>query len=200
MIQTLHHRKATLSDIPALVALVNGAYRGETGKSAWTSEAAFIGGQRTDENFLTELLKSDDKVVFLAVLKQKIVGCVEVELACKDQKVSYFGMLSVAVECQQNGIGDYLIRIAENFAITELRANCMKISVISIRKELIAYYERRGYVPTGERKSFPYGDERFGLPERPDLEFKIFSKELAKEKPDQCTVSPPSSGNTMPVM
>ena len=37
--------------------------------------------------------------------------------------------------------------------------------------ELIAFYERRGYVRTGIKKPFPYGDPRFGLPKRKDLQF-----------------------------
>jgi hypothetical protein len=46
------------------------------------------------------------------------------------------------------------------------------------RTELIAWYERCGYARTGERRAFPYGDARFGLPKRDDLEFEVLRKAL----------------------
>jgi len=52
------------------------------------------------------------------------------------------------------------------------------MTVIRQRPELIAWYERRGYRLTGERRSFPYGDERFGQPNRDDLEFVVLEKTL----------------------
>jgi hypothetical protein len=52
------------------------------------------------------------------------------------------------------------------------------MTVINVRGTLSAWYERRGYVRTGETKPFPYGDERFGLPQREDLHFEVFEKEL----------------------
>ena len=52
------------------------------------------------------------------------------------------------------------------------------MTVLVQRAELIAWYERRGYVRTGVRKPFPYGDERFGLPKRNDLEFEVLQKAL----------------------
>jgi hypothetical protein len=54
----------------------------------------------------------------------------------------------------------------------------MELTVIAQRLDLIAWYERRGYVRTGERRPFPYDDERFGIPLRPDLEFAVFRKPL----------------------
>jgi hypothetical protein len=52
------------------------------------------------------------------------------------------------------------------------------MTVVSIRESLIAWYQRRGYHLTGERLPFPYDDERFGLPRRPDLEFVVLEKPL----------------------
>ena len=50
--------------------------------------------------------------------------------------------------------------------------------MIDVRVELIDWYRRRGYVVTDERHPFPYGDERFGLPRRDDLQFAVLRKEL----------------------
>ena len=54
----------------------------------------------------------------------------------------------------------------------------MRMTVIDIRDELIAFYERRGYRRTGVYKPFPHGDERFGLPKRDDLRFEVLEKML----------------------
>lgn len=55
----------------------------------------------------------------------------------------------------------------------------MRMSVIDVRDELIAFYERRGYRRTGIVKPFPYGDERFGIPLRQDLRFEVLEKQLS---------------------
>jgi hypothetical protein len=52
------------------------------------------------------------------------------------------------------------------------------MTVITLRPELLAFYERRGFRRTGETVPFPYGDPRFGLPRRPDLEMETLVKEL----------------------
>jgi hypothetical protein len=53
------------------------------------------------------------------------------------------------------------------------------LTVIAQRAELIAWYERRGYLHTGEQRPFPYGDARFGLPRRDDLVFDVLRKRLS---------------------
>ena len=52
----------------------------------------------------------------------------------------------------------------------------LRMTVIDVRDELIAWYERRGYRRTGIRKPFPYGDTRFGVPRRDDLRFEVLEK------------------------
>ena len=55
----------------------------------------------------------------------------------------------------------------------------IEMTVINIRATLIAWYERRGYRLTGETRPFPYGDDRFGTPTRPDLAFVVLEKPLS---------------------
>jgi hypothetical protein len=62
----------------------------------------------------------------------------------------------------------------------------MRMTVITIRDTLIAWYERRGYARTGELLPFPYGDQRFGLPQRDDLRFEVLEKSL--DDPARSTV------------
>ena len=51
-----------------------------------------------------------------------------------------------------------------------------RMTVISVRSELIAYYERRGYHLTGATEAFP-NDPRYGIPKQP-LVLWVLEKKL----------------------
>jgi hypothetical protein len=53
-----------------------------------------------------------------------------------------------------------------------------RTSVSALRGTLLAWYERRGYKLTGESHAFPYDDNRYGVAQRPDLEFLELEKDL----------------------
>lgn len=74
-------------------------------------------------------------------------------------------------------LGRLILEGAEDYA-RRWGATRMILGVVQLRTELIAWYERRGYVKNGETKPFPYGDERYGLPMRDDLHFVFFEKAL----------------------
>ena len=58
---------ATVSDIPAIVPLVESAYRGDASRKGWTTEADLLDGQRIDSEGVREIiLKADSKVVGVA--------------------------------------------------------------------------------------------------------------------------------------
>jgi ribosomal protein S18 acetylase RimI-like enzyme len=103
-------------------------------------------------------------------------------LACahvaEEDGAGYFGMFSVDPARQGGGIGKQLLAEAERMASEEWSLHAMRMTVIDVRDELIAFYERRGYRRTGIFKPFPYGDARFGLPKRGDLRFEILEKSL----------------------
>ena len=163
-------RPATLDDVDAVVALVESAYRGESSRAGWTTEADLLDGQRTDAREVAEVLPD----TLVAVEGGELVGsCV---LAHKGD-VGYFGMFAVRPTLQGRGVGSALLTAAEHRA-KELGLPFVEMTVLSGRRELIAYYERRGYADTGERRPFPYGDERFGLPRTDDLEFAVLRKRL----------------------
>ncbi len=92
---------------------------------------------------------------------------------------AYFGMFAVRPALQGAGLGKVIIAEAERFARDEWSVAEMHMTVISAREDLIAWYVRRGYARTGEMSPFPYGDERFGLPTRDDLQFELLTKKLA---------------------
>lgn len=172
-------RAATVADAAAIVALVESAYRGDVSKQGWTTEADFLEGQRTDPDSVAELVSRDHSRVLLAFRDEQLVCCCHIERLQQDGKnVGYFGMFAVDPTLQGGGVGKQVLAEAERVAREEWQCSEMQMTVITIRDSLIAWYERRGYVRTGVLKPFPYGDERFGLPKRDDLEFEILAKPL----------------------
>ena len=165
---------ATKEDIPALVKLVNSAYRGESSKKGWTTEADLLDGIRTDEETLSRMVNRGDSVLLKCLNNlQELVGCVYLQK--QDEKL-YLGMLTVAPEIQAKGIGKtLLLKAAEEYAQIQ-ECTAITMTVISLRKELIKWYERHGYKPTGAKKPFP-NDPRFGIPKQP-LEFIVLEKIL----------------------
>ncbi len=170
--------QAKPEDVRELVQLVNSAYRGDSSRQGWTTEADYLDGQRIDEDGLRDVLSTPDVVVLClrAEGSSKILACVE--LAREDERRVLLGMLSVSPQLQNQGLGASLMSKAEAFVRSHFGVNVITMKVISIRLELIAYYERKGYQVKDEFESFPYGDPRFGLPKRDDLEFVRMEKTL----------------------
>ena len=171
----LAFRAATEADIDAIVALVTSAYRGESSRAGWTTEADLLDGARIDPEVLrADIARSGSRVV-LAERDSALLACAHVAV---DGDAGYFGMFSVVPGLQGGGIGKQVLTECERIARDEWNLPAMRMTVIDIRDELIAFYERRGYRRTGITKPFPYGDARFGLPTRDDLRFEILEKEL----------------------
>ena len=168
-------RTAAAADIPAIVALVESAYRGDSGRLGWTTESDLLDGRRTDAEGVGALLAQADSVVLLAERDGELLACCHIE---RQGEASYFGMFAVNPLLQNGGIGKAVLAEAERYAREQWRCLAMRMTVIEQRAELIAWYERRGYQRTGEYRPFPYGDERFGIPRRDDLRFEWMVKTL----------------------
>ena len=175
-VAALGFRAATREDVPAIVALVESAYRGDVSRGGWTTEADFLDGQRTDAASVGELVARDGSRILLGERDGALLACAHLER--RGEKIAYFGMFSVRPDLQGAGVGRAILVEAERIARDEWRAAEMQMTVISIRDELIAWYERRGYRRTGLHSPFPYGDERFGIPKRDDLRFELLVKPL----------------------
>ncbi|OMG54367.1 MULTISPECIES: GNAT family N-acetyltransferase [Brevundimonas] len=169
-------RPAAPDDVPALHRLIESAYRGDSAKAGWTHEADLLGGQRTDEAELRDILADASRVLLLAEIDGVLTGCVQV--AKQGEGLAYLGLLTVDPRRQAGGLGRWLIAAAEAEAIDRFGATRMEMTVIRQRAELIAWYERRGYRLTGETRPFPLDDERFGLPQTRELEFVVLEKAL----------------------
>ena len=180
-------RTATLADVPALVELVESAYRGEASKAGWTTEADLLDGQRTDATSVSEAVQDPDGVVLLVerdgdmalgILPLGTANDVATTLRLPKNDRAYFGMFSVRPTLQGGGIGRVVLAEAERLAREEWGVGLLEMKVVEQRGDLIAWYERRGFRRTGVYSPFPYGDERFGVPRRPDLRFELLTKEL----------------------
>ncbi|MFN0016355.1 MAG: GNAT family N-acetyltransferase [Saprospiraceae bacterium] len=163
---------ATLTDIPALLTLVNGAFRGDSARQGWTHESDLLQGElRTDETSLLDLLQQPGGTVLKYCSDTGYMeGCVYLQVKTNEL---YLGMLTVAPALQGAGIGKLLLAAAETYA---RQSGCAKIRmrVLSTRHELIAWYERHGYRLTGETEPYAF-DHKFGVPTQP-LEFVILEK------------------------
>lgn len=170
-------REATPDDVPAVVALVESAYRGPSSRAGWTTEADLLEGRRTDVQGITALVEAVDVVLLLAERPGADgpgpVGCCELRSVGDS---AYFGTFAVDPAAQGGGIGRALLDHADDEAVRRWGAGDLEMTVIAQRADLIAWYERLGFVPTGERRPFPYGDERFGRPQRDDLEFVVLRR------------------------
>lgn len=166
---------ATESDIPTIVALVESAYRGDVSRQGWTTEADLLDGQRVDPLAITQELARPLSRILLARRGDELLACAHVAV---DEGAGYFGMFAVRPDGQGAGVGKRVLAEAERIAREAWGMAHMRMTVIDVREELIAFYARRGYRCTGIKKPFPYGDPRFGLPRRDDLRFEVLEKAL----------------------
>ncbi len=166
---------ASDADVPAVVALVERAYRGEASRAGWTTEADLLDGQRTDADEVAACIARADARIVLAHDDGGLVGSVLVTGA---GGTGYLGMFAVEPTRQSEGVGRALLAEGERVLRDEFACRLARMTVIVQRAELIAGYERRGWRRTGEREPFPYGNLRAGQPRRSDLEFCVLGKPL----------------------
>jgi GNAT superfamily N-acetyltransferase len=162
-------RAASVADLPAVHALIERAYRGDSARAGWTYESDLLSEDRTSLGELAAIVGDPDKRILVAVRDGATIGCVEV--AKEGEGVGYFGMLTVDPQLQAAGLGKLLIAAAEAEAVRAFGATRMELAVVDKRPELIAYYERRGYAATGGVKPFP-------APEAIPLDLLVYSKAL----------------------
>ena len=166
--------QATIADAAELSALINSAYRGETSKKGWTTEADLLEGTRTTPKELATIITTPHHYLLKFIRDEKIIGSVLL-IAKKD--VLYLGMLTVSPELQNSGIGKQLLQAAEQLA-QQLELSRIQMTVIGIRKELLAWYIRNGYEDTGVREPFPFGEGDKALTSEP-LDFIVLEKKLS---------------------
>lgn len=175
---TVRLEMATNADLPAIVDLMNVAFRGAGGERSWSIETEYIRGTRTSESLLQEEMAAGAHLLLVKdEATSALKGCVS--LKAKSPEVWYLGSLTVDPALQNAGFGRELLTASERYAARH-GARTIEMTVVNVRDTLIAWYERRGYRLTGETRPFPYGDVRFGTPTRDDLEFVVLKRHLCE--------------------
>jgi GNAT superfamily N-acetyltransferase len=147
-------RLADLDEAPHITALIERAYRGEESKSGWTSEADLLTGPRTSVDEIAAIMR--DPLARFLVADAADGGLAACALIRNEQGSGYFGMFAVRPDIQGAGLGKAMLAAAERCIKDLWRLETVYMTVINLRQDLIAYYERRGYRRTGERKPFPF--------------------------------------------
>lgn len=165
--------KATEKDITQLLELVESSYRGDIARKGWTCESDIIGGNRTTNEFLKEeIIATGGSYLKHTDDQGKIIGCVYLKVNIQ-KKIAFVGSLCVYPTLQSQGLGKKLLEAAENIA---REAECSKlcVKVITVRKELISWYEKMDFKFVGELEPLPANT---GIPKIP-LELGTWEKDL----------------------
>jgi N-acetylglutamate synthase-like GNAT family acetyltransferase len=128
-------RVAVAGDFDAIVSVINVAFR--------HAEGFLIDRDRIDVETIQDLFR---KGTFLVAENTSVCGCVYVEPRTGDR--SYHGLLAVDPQLQQSGLGSKLMRAAEAHCM-QAGSRFMDLRIVSVRKELPAFYHRHGYVESG---------------------------------------------------
>jgi len=163
-------RLATRDDLPRLHPVIERAYRGDAARAGWTHEADLLDGTRTDIGSLEALVANPRERLLIALQEDEPIGCVQV--SDRGDGLAYLGLLCIEPSLQAAGLGKRMIDAAEQLARDTFGASAMEMTVIENRVELVAYYERRGYTRTAERRDFPF-------PVVPPLYMTVLVKPLA---------------------
>ena len=164
-------------EVPAIVALMNRAYR-SSGPSNWSTETKYLAGDRTTNEALRADLAAKPAASLLKWVEEgtdQLTGCVWLEPLNVD--TWYLGSLAIDPDRQRGGLGRVMLSAAELW-VRERGGKRVQMTVVNVRDALIAWYLRRGYHRTGDTAPFPYGDDCFGAPLRDDLCFVVLEKDL----------------------
>ena len=169
----LSYRISRREDAELIAELVNSGYRGEVSKQGWTTEADLLDGIRTDPTEVRQLIAMSDSMIYLCTQGEVIIGSVHLQ---RVNGVGYLGLFVIQPNLQGAGIGKQFMRSAELAAKNAWGVSKMTMTVITVRPELLAFYERRGYRRTGKLIPFPADDQH--RPKVAGLQLEYLEKDL----------------------
>jgi len=172
MMQALSFRSALVSDSATIAALANAAYRGDSSRQGWTTEADLLDGLRTTATDVGQLIASGRSEILVCMRGEHLIASVCLE---RDADAAHIGMFVVNPAMQGSGVGKQLLTYAEAYAAQHWAVNKFYMYVITLRHELIAFYERRGYRRTGIVKTFPVNPEMW-QPKMSGLQLELLEK------------------------
>jgi len=168
-------RWAVSEEATAVSDMINNAYRGEQSKLGWTSEAHLLDGLRTTPQEILDLINRPDSIILLCHCKSELLGSVHLQ---KHLDTAYLGMFVVRPTLQTQGIGKQILQAAESEATLHWQVNKVAMYVISVRYELLAFYQRRGYIRTGGFRAFPVNPVMW-QPKMENLQLELLEKYFA---------------------
>ena len=168
----ISYRLAQIDDVQPVVNLINSAYRGETSRAGWTSVVDILDGGRTTLEEVSDLIQSEEAFFLLSFEENQLIGCILAEK--KYQKIR-FGMFATKPTLQGRGLGKQLLEQAEQQVKEKWNIFHFEMVMISCRKELLDYYERRGYFYSGKTLPFPLNPDLW-TPKVSDLKLEIIDK------------------------
>lgn len=168
----LSFRLALVEEAPYIATMINQAYRGDTSRLGWTTEADLLAGMRTSTDEMQELVAADNSALLLCLQENELLGSVHLR---RHGDSVHIGMFVVQPVWQNRGVGKQLLKFAEDWAVQQWQVKRFEMGVISLRSELIAYYARRGYVSSGQYREFPLNPEVW-QPKRDDLKLELLVK------------------------
>jgi len=148
-------RPAQAQDADVISALVNRAYRGDSSRAGWTTEADLLDGKRTTTDDVLALLDRHDVVMLTGWMDEALMVTLCAEWHAEEQ-VAHLGMIAVEPTAQNQGYGKKMILAAEQLAVARWGVRASQMAVVSVRQTLIAFYQRLGYQATGELRPFPH--------------------------------------------
>ena len=172
--EAVRFREARVDDAREIAALINSCYRGDSSRVGWTTEADLLDGTRTNEFEVESLITTPGSMMLLCVEDKEIIGSVHLQ---HEGSSAYLGMLVVKPALQGGGLGRRLMEAAERLVRERWNVGKVTMTVFTVRSELLAYYERRGYRRTGRAKRFE-AHAVHGTPRVEGLELEVLEKDL----------------------
>jgi len=166
---------AVAADSAAIADLVNSAYRGDSSRAGWTTEAHLLDGQRTDAHEIKQKIEDKNSFILIARKNKELIGSCELVVKPEASEL-YFGMFTIKPVLQNTGLGKVFLNHVETLA-KEWKLKKITMTVITLRTELIEYYIRRGFRVTNDYIPFPT-EERFGIPKVKDLQMVYLVKDI----------------------
>ena len=164
---------AVIDDVPQLAALIERAYRGPEAAKGWTNESEILTGPRSSPGEIAALIRDREARFVTARDGVRIAACALVK---KERNGAYFGMFAIDPDLQGGGLGKLMMSHCEEAARVLWGSKTMRLTVISLRARLIEWYERRGYVRTGESEPFPFDTATGAL--RTDFDLTVLQKKI----------------------
>lgn len=170
--QALFFRCALISESANIAALANAAYRGDSSRQGWTTEADLLDGLRTTAADVQHLIESEHSVILVCMSGDDLIASICLE---KESDAAHVGMFVVNPAMQGLGVGKQLLTYAESYAAQHWPVNKFCMHVITLRHELIDFYVRRGYRRTGIFETFPVNPEMW-QPKLQGLQLEVLIK------------------------